>query len=189
MGLNQRFSGRRFRRCFKLIWNGGLCSLRGVDSGAHWPIKARSGWERRHHFSLKFSRALDSSSSSSFKNPRTSSVLQWLPRDEREKRSQPPQRRVLLLRSSNDQSPVGIFPFWSEIFISLKADFWLSLDESRMINHDLVILGSLIPWISLDFLTGNIRTEGSLLQASRRSYPLGGSHPVEWQDAKLSFEV
>ena len=29
--------------------------------------------------------------------------------------------------------------------LSFKADFWLSLDESRTINHDLVILGSLIP--------------------------------------------
>ena len=66
-----------------------------------------------------------------------------------------------------------------DFHFSFKADFWLSSDEPRAINHDLVILGSWIPWISLDFLTGNLRIEKSLLQASRRSYPLGGSHPIE----------
>ena len=28
------------------IWNGGPCPFRGIVSGADWPIKARSGWER-----------------------------------------------------------------------------------------------------------------------------------------------
>ena len=31
-----------------------------------------------------------------------------------------------------------------DFHLSFKADFWLSLDESKTINHDLVILGSSI---------------------------------------------
>ena len=43
------------------------------------------------------------------------------------------------------------------LHLSFKANFWLSSDESRAINHDLVILGSSIPWISLDFLIENFK--------------------------------
>jgi len=32
-----------------------------------------------------------------------------------------------------------------DFHLSFKANFWLSFDESRAINHDLVILGSSIP--------------------------------------------
>ena len=32
-----------------------------------------------------------------------------------------------------------------DFYLSFKVNFWLSSDESRAINHDLVILGSSIP--------------------------------------------
>jgi len=74
---------------------------------------------------------------------------------------------------------VGIFPFFSEIFIFCEANFWLSHDESRMIHCDPVISGSSTPLIffadflgdlvPLYFSTENLGTEWFLLQASVRS--------------------
>ena len=43
--------------------------------------------------------------------------------------------------------------------LSFKADVWLSLDESRMIEHDLILLGNPFPCISLIFSDGDLRTE------------------------------
>ena len=41
----------------------------------------------------------------------------------------------------------------------IRADIWLSLDESRMIEHDLILLGNPFPCISLIFSDGDLRTE------------------------------
>jgi len=47
-----------------------------------------------------------------------------------------------------------------DFHLFFKANSWLFHDESRTIHCDPVISGSSNPLISLDFLIGNLRTEG-----------------------------
>ena len=57
--------------------------------------------------------------------------------------------------------------------LSFKADVWLSLDEpkKKMITYDLMLLGNLVPWISLDFLIKNPRTEESFFKLPGEAIP------------------
>ena len=70
--------------------------------------------------------------SSLLENPRTSTVLQWLPRDEREK-------EVAISATEGPSPPVIERPIAGrdlsllikDCRLSFKADFWLSLDEPK----------------------------------------------------------
>ena len=175
MGLNQRFSGRRFRHRFKLIWNGGLCFLRGVVSGTHWPIRVRSDWERTDHFSLKeISENFDTFSSSSFKSFKNFHSSSMAPKRRAGKEvatsvteghSPPP---VIERPIAGKGLPILI----RDCRLSFKADIWLSLDEPK--NDQIMIcysLGNSVPWISLAFLNGSPRTEEFFFKLSGEAIP------------------